>query len=201
VTDLGFLSLDAASEDVLARSPMEQRLREAGATFAKRDGWLVATHVPREEARELVVRDVTAFHRVHEGSDGVLVEFRSGALDDPLVVGFLWSGEDRPPERRTDVSAGYAALQIAGRGATSVLRRLTELELDDLPTVGALAHVRAIVIRDEEESYRLVFEQEYGHYLWEVVVDAAEPLGGGPAGMRGSTPSSAPPTSERRSAA
>jgi glycine cleavage system aminomethyltransferase T len=200
VTDLGFLSLDAASEDALARSPMERRLREAGATFEERDGWLVATHVPREERRELAVRDVTAFHRVYEGDDGVLVEFRSGEGREPLVVGFLWNGADRPPERTTDVSAGYAAIQIAGRGAATVLRRLTELELDDLPKVGALAHVRAIVIRDDEESYRLVFEQEDGHYLWEVVVDAAEPLGGGPVGMRVSTPSSTPPTSERRSA-
>jgi hypothetical protein len=181
VTDLGFLSLDAA-RDAVAHSPMERRLGEAGATFAERDGWLVATHVPREEARELVVRDVTAFHRVHEGADGVLVEFRAGDGTEPLVVGFLWNGEDRPPERATDVSAGYAALQVAGRGATTVLRRLTELELDDLPKVGALAHVRAIVVRDDEESYRLVFEQEYAHYLWEVVVDAAEPLGGGPVG-------------------
>jgi sarcosine oxidase gamma subunit len=38
------------------------------------------------------------------------------------------------------------------------------------------------VIRDGEESYRLVFGQEFGHYLWEVAVDAAEPLGGGPGG-------------------
>jgi hypothetical protein len=25
-----------------------------------------------------------------------------------------------------------------------------------------------------------VIPQEYGHYVWEVVVDAAHPLGGGP---------------------
>jgi glycine cleavage system aminomethyltransferase T len=181
VTELAFLSLDATG-DAVAHSPMERHLREAGATFAERGGWLLATHIPGEDGRELAVRDVTAFLRVHEGDDGVVVEFRHGEPRAPYVVGFLWNGEDRPPEQTTDVSAGYAAIQIAGRGAAAVLRRLTELELDELPKVGAVAHVRAIVIGEDDESYRLVFEQEYGHYLWEVVVDAAKPLGGGPGG-------------------
>ena len=35
--------------------------------------------------------------------------------------------------------------------------------------------------RPDEDRFLIVFPQEYGHYLWEVVVDAAGPLGGGPA--------------------
>jgi sarcosine oxidase gamma subunit len=80
------------------------------------------------------------------------------------------------------MSAGYAAIGIEGPGADTVLRRMTELDLTNLPKVGAVAHARACVLEDGPESYRLVFEQEFGHYLWEVVVDAAEPLGGGPVG-------------------
>jgi glycine cleavage system aminomethyltransferase T len=182
VSGLDFLSLDAAARGALARSPMERRLHEAGAEFEERDGWLVATHVPGEEEHRLSIRDLTAFHRVHEGDDGVLIEFRPGEAREPVVAGFLWNGEDRPPESTTDVSAGYAAIQIDGPGATAALRRLTELDLDDLPKVGSVAHIRAIVLRDGRDSYRLVFEQEYGHYLWEVVLDAAEPLGGGAKG-------------------
>jgi hypothetical protein len=60
------------------------------------------------------------------------------------------------------------------------MRRLTELDLDDLPAVGALAHVRALVARPGDERYLIVMPQEYGHYIWEAVVDAAHPLGGGP---------------------
>ena len=178
---LDFLYLDGA-RGAVARSSMHRRLEEAGAEFEERDGWLVAVRVPGEESRSLEVRDVTHLHRVHEGEDGVLVEFRHGDMREPSTVGFLWNGEDRPPEHATDVSAGYAALQIRGPGAAKVLARMSELRLDDRPKVGAVAHVRTIVLRDDEDSYRLVFAQEYGHYFWEVAVDAAEPLGGGPGG-------------------
>ena len=153
MTDLAFLSLDRARAAgrfrPLARSPMVRHLRDAGAEFEERDGWLVAVRVPGERAHALRVRDVTHLHH--------------------------------PPER-PETHAGFAALEVAGPGATTVLRRLTELPLDELPVVGAVAHVRVWVFGEGEERYRLVFEQEYGHYLWEVVVDAAEPLGGGPAG-------------------
>jgi glycine cleavage system aminomethyltransferase T len=185
VTSLDFLSLDGVRADdrfrPLARSSMERHLREAGAAFAERVGWLVATHVPGQEDRRLVVRDVTHLHRVRESADGVLVEFAPGDGREPVVVGRVWAGGgDRPPEATPDVSAGYAALHLEGPGATTLLRRLTEMPLDALPAAGAVAHVRAWVVEDGEESYRLLFAQEYGHYLWEVVVDAAEPLGGGP---------------------
>jgi sarcosine oxidase gamma subunit len=155
VSELAFLSLDAASDDALARSPMERRLREARADFAVRDGWLVAVRVPGEDRHSPAVRDVTHVLSRH---------------DLGTVPGTV------PP------AAGLAALDVEGAGATMLLRRLTELDLETLPAVGALAHVRAWILPRGEESYRLIFEQEYGHYLWEVVVDAAEPLGGGPVG-------------------
>jgi sarcosine oxidase gamma subunit len=73
-----------------------------------------------------------------------------------------------------DQSAGLAGLRVRGEG---LLRRLTDLDLDELPAVGALAHVQAFVLRDDEETFRLFFPQEYGHYVAEVVVDAAAGLG------------------------
>ncbi|MDQ3858196.1 MAG: hypothetical protein M3327_07085 [Actinomycetota bacterium] len=164
MTELAFLSLAAADGSgrfrPLARSPMARRLREAGAELEERDGWLVAVRVPGEEERPLKIRDVT-----HE----------PGRPSNSLLLA------GTPAEGR-ESDAGFAALEIEGPGATTVLRRLTELPLDDLPAVGALAQIRAWIVRLGEERYRLFFEQEYGHYLWEVVVDAAEPLGGGPAG-------------------
>jgi heterotetrameric sarcosine oxidase gamma subunit len=186
VTALDFLSLDGIDPESpfrpLARSPFERRLRDAGAELEERGGWLVATRVPGEEKHALAVRDLTHLHRVSEGEDGIVVQFAPGDAREPVTVGLLWNGAERPPENAIDVSAGYAALGIAGPGAATVLRRLTELDLTDLPKVGAIAHVRACVVEDGADSFRLVFEQEYGHYLWEVVVDAAEPLGGGPVG-------------------
>ena len=54
------------------------------------------------------------------------------------------------------------------------MRRLTDLDLESLPAAGAVAHVQAYVLRDGGDVFRLFFPQEYGHYLAEVVVDAAE---------------------------
>ena len=160
MSGLEFLSVEEARPDgrfhPLARSPMERRLREAGAELEEREGRLVATRVPGEEKHLVALRDVT-----HDPSNSLLLE-----------------GVSEPPE----ASAGFAAIEIAGPGAGIVLRRLTEMQLDDLPAVGAVAHIRCWVFREREETYRLLFEQEYGDYLWEVVLDAAEPLGGGPAG-------------------
>ena len=49
------------------------------------------------------------------------------------------------------MSAAWAALEIEGAGAERVLRRLTELDLDELPAVGQLAHVRALVARPDDD--------------------------------------------------
>jgi sarcosine oxidase gamma subunit len=72
-----------------------------------------------------------------------------------------------------DLSAALAGLQLRGE---ALMRRLTDLDLDSLPAVGAVAHVQAYVLRDDAETFRLFFPQEYGHYLAEFVVDAAEGL-------------------------
>jgi sarcosine oxidase gamma subunit len=72
-----------------------------------------------------------------------------------------------------DASAGWAGLRV--RGAT-LMRRLTDLDLDALPAMGPLAHVQALVIHDDGETFRLYFAQEYGDSVAEAVLDAAEGL-------------------------
>jgi sarcosine oxidase gamma subunit len=68
-----------------------------------------------------------------------------------------------------DVTAALAGLEVRGE---TVMRRLTDLDLDELPAPGPIAHIQAIVIRDDDETFRFFFAQEYGHYVAEVVVDA-----------------------------
>jgi sarcosine oxidase gamma subunit len=70
-----------------------------------------------------------------------------------------------------DLSGTLAGLQVRGE---TVMRRLTDLDLTALPAVGNVAHVQAYVLRDDAETFRLFFPQEYGHYLAEVVIDAVE---------------------------
>jgi heterotetrameric sarcosine oxidase gamma subunit len=187
-----FISLEKARADErfrpVAKSPMQRRLAEAGAEFEERDGRLVATSLPGEEDLQLRVRDVTHLFRIEEAEGHVEVELGDGAygVRPPTgrgrsLVARLREGAGELDEEVIDMSAAWAALEVEGPGAGRVLRRLTELDLDDLPLVGHLAHIRALVARPDHDRFLIVFPQEYGHYLWEVVVDAAEPLGGGPA--------------------
>jgi sarcosine oxidase gamma subunit len=189
---LDFISLDAAVFDKrfhpIAKSSMQRRLAEAGAQFEERDGWLVAAHVPGQDELRIRVRDVTHLYRVEESEGSAEVEFGDGVHGvrpstghGRTVVSRLRSGGGRAGNDALDTSAAWAALEVEGPGSDRVMRRLTELDLDDLPVVGQLSHVRALVARPAEDTFLIVFPQEYGHYLWEVVVDAALPLGGGPA--------------------
>ena len=62
-----------------------------------------------------------------------------------------------------------------------MIRRLTHLHRLPLGWRGC-AHHRARV-EPGADAYWIVFPQEYGQYLWEVAVDRATPLGGGPVGV------------------
>jgi len=74
-----------------------------------------------------------------------------------------------------DQTAALAALELEG---DDLLRRLTELDPATLPAVGAVARGVAAVIEPRGgERYRLYVPQELGHYVAEVVTDAARGLG------------------------
>jgi glycine cleavage system aminomethyltransferase T len=188
---LDFLSIDKAEHSgpfqPVLKSSMHRRLAEVGAVFEERDGWLVATHVPGQDRYRIAIRDVTASYRVEEGDGSLDIEFGDGehgvrpstGKGQTLVAGYR-GGAGAAREGFLDTSAAWGAIEVDGPGASTVMRRLTELDLDDLPVLGALAHVRALVARPGDECYLIVIPQEYGHYVWEAVVDAAHPLGGGP---------------------
>jgi glycine cleavage system aminomethyltransferase T len=191
MSTLDFLSIDKAEHSgpfqPVLKSPMHRRLTEAGAVFEERDGWLVATNVPGQDRYRIAIRDVTASYRVEEGDGSLDTEFGDGehgvvpptGKGQTLVASYR-SGAGGAREGFLDTSAAWGAIEVDGPGASTVMRRLTELDLDDLPLLGALAHVRALVARPGDERYLVVIPQEYGHYVWEAVVDAADPLGGGP---------------------
>jgi glycine cleavage system aminomethyltransferase T len=190
VKTLDFVSIDKAERSdrfhPVLKSPMHRRLTEAGAVFEERDGWLVATHVPGQERHRIAIRDVTASYRVEEADGSAHIEFGDGEHgvvpptgEGQTLVASYRSGAGGH-EGFMDASAAWGAIEVDGPGASTVMRRLTELDLDELPVVGPLARVRALVARPGDERYLIVMPQEYGHYLWEAVVDAAHPLGGGP---------------------
>jgi hypothetical protein len=161
VSELGFLSPARAADDAVWRSPLERALAHAhvGIEDVSRTGKLEVRGnveaIAVGEAVRITLTRALVFCPWEE-TTALRARLRNAGLH---VV---------------DQSAGYAGLRV--RSAT-LLRRLTDLDLDDLPAVGAVAHVQALVLRDDEHTFRIFVPQEYGHYVAEVVVDAAEGVG------------------------
>jgi hypothetical protein len=72
-----------------------------------------------------------------------------------------------------DATAALAGLAFEGE---QVARRLTDLDLDDLPAAGTFAKIGAVLVRDEGDRFRAYVPQELGHYVAEVVLDGIEGL-------------------------
>jgi hypothetical protein len=158
MSHLDFLSPALASPEALWRSPLERALARApdGIEDVSRTGVLdVRGDLDGLEAPGAEVVRLTPERAL------VLCTFEdAGALRERLA-----------DARRlvVDVSAGWAGLRLRNEAA---LRRVTDLDLDGLPAVGPLAHVRALVLRDDAGAFRVFVPQEYGHYVAEVVIDA-----------------------------
>jgi sarcosine oxidase gamma subunit len=158
---LDFLSPDRADAEARWRSPLERGLEHAPPEIA--DLSLTGKLDVRGDLDSFDAKGVELV-RITPERGLVLCDFtktanvRARLADRFLVV---------------DLSAALAGLQLRSE---ALMRRLTDLDLDSLPAVGAVAHVQAYVLRDDAETFRLFFPQEYGHYLAEVVVDAAEGL-------------------------
>ena len=198
MSSLDFLSPDRAAayrgSFPVLHSSAERHLRHAGATFEQRGEWLVAKSVPGEAERlervglvdlshvgKIEVRgegspdesaDVLDWYSIRPDRHLVLCRYpAASALRDKLANRF---------ELVLDQTGAYSVLALVGPQAGALLRRLTHMH--EFPTSGALAHVTAHVL-EREGGYWIVFGQEYGHYVWEVALDAAEPFGGGPVGL------------------
>jgi hypothetical protein len=92
--------------------------------------------------------------------------------------GFLFTGADPVAvverlraggARAYDVTGAYAGIAIADE---QVMRRLTDLDLDSIPTAGPFAHVTALFRRGADGWFHVHVHQELGHYVAEAVLDA-----------------------------
>lgn len=192
---LDFLSVGAAADaggfHPVARSSIDRAQRARGATFEERDGWLVPTAIPGEGGRlgvagvadlsHLSVFEVRPADPALAGDDVVChrLSARRGLVVCP--PSHAVSVRADLGERFTlDLSGAFAIVAITGTHAETVVRRLTHLHR--FPSSGEVAHVNAHVLRPGGMFWILV-AQELGQYLWEVAVDRAEALGGGPVGV------------------
>jgi heterotetrameric sarcosine oxidase gamma subunit len=88
-----------------------------------------------------------------------------------------------------DVTTVFGALTIAGPLARETFARFTALDLR--PAVlplhgfrpGSVARTPGAVLREDDDRFLMLFGAALGQYVWTVVADAAESLGGGPVGV------------------
>ena len=89
----------------------------------------------------------------------------------------------------TDVTAAFGALVIAGPLAREAIARFCALDLRDAVAPvegfrpGSVARTPGAILRAGEHSFLMLFGAALGRYVWTVVADAAQSLGGGPVGL------------------
>jgi len=203
---LGFLSPSPAA---LCRSPMERQALAAGAQLEERDGWNVAARFDGLDAerarcaRAVGFADLSHLGKLElQGESAGGLELGSATVED----GAWWC--PYTPERAlvlcepaelaglrerltgvVDVTTAFAALAIEGPLAREVFARFTALDLRDEVTPvhgfrpGSVGRTPGAVLRQSEQRWLMLFGAALGQYMWTVVADAAETLGGGPVGV------------------
>jgi hypothetical protein len=115
------------------------------------------------------------------------LEVRGGVPDGAIAIGpdralLVVDGDVREARDRLvseglrvyDMTAALAAFEVEG---DALLRRLTELDLERLPAIGAVARgTPALIEARAEGRYRLFVPQELGHFVAEVANDMAKGL-------------------------
>jgi hypothetical protein len=210
VSALAFMSPIAAedADGPRARSPMERRALAAGGVLEARGGWNVATrygapHVERARLSETVgfvdcsqLRKLE-LHGSELGSLGLkpgIAELRDGAWWCPVTPSrVLVLGGDQPltfPDsvQTVDLSCGLCAMTLAGPGCRELLARFCAIDVrPEISPVtsfrpGSVARTPGYLLVETADRLLIMVGWALGDYLWEVVADAAEHLGGGPVG-------------------
>ena len=196
MTALEFLSVstaaDAGGSHPVARSSMDRRQRDAGATFEERDGWLVPVSIPGEEEAiksvgvadlsHLAIFEVRPSSPTVSGDDVIwhrISDRRSLVLCPPSHAASVKA--DLGERFVLDLSGALSVIALAGPERHAALRRLTHLH--HLPASGEVAHVTNAHVLEVGEMIWIVFPQEFGHFLWQVAVNRATSFEGGPVGV------------------
>ena len=185
----------------VARSPMEGQALAAGARMEMREGWNVAVAYDAGERERLESTvgwaDVSHLTKleVQRAADlePGLASRAHGAWwcrvtrDRVIVIGD--AGVREHVDDAVDVTSALAALTIAGPLAREVFARFCALDLrpQAMPLrgfrPGSVGRTPGYVVREDADRFLMLFGWALGEYMWTVVADAAESLGGGPVGV------------------
>ena len=201
---LAFLTPGAVSESIVAKSPMERLARAAGARFERRDGWNVAVGYDSAQDYSGTVAFADRSHLVKLELHGTPPHQLELGMASP-VDGDWWCPVT--PQRTlviggpsardaalasgahvVDLTSGLAAFALIGPLANELLARFCAIDVR--PKVspvgsfrpGSVARTPGYVLVEEPDRLLVMVGWALGHYLYEVVADAAERLGGGPVG-------------------
>lgn len=92
-----------------------------------------------------------------------------------------------------DVTSGLCGVTIVGPATSEMMSHITEIDtspsaLPDLSCVQSrFADVQGMLLRRDVSGiamYQLYAGREFGEYLWEVLIEAAHEVGGGPVGTQ-----------------
>jgi len=203
VSGFAFLSVDGAADrggiHPVAKSAIERAQRDLGAAFTERDGWLVPVSIPGEKSRGSVgIADLSHLGKIEVRTDPSQPEWsfahaswatwyrisprRALILCPTSETAGMLIGVQTHSECKLalDVTGAYSVIAIVGPEAGTVLRRMTHIH--HFPSGGEIAHVQGHVLQ-RAGGYWVLCLQELGHYVWEVAVDRASALGGGPVGV------------------
>jgi heterotetrameric sarcosine oxidase gamma subunit len=115
---------------------------------------------------------------------------RALVLSEPSATPALRARLDAEPGRHVlDVTGAFSKLALAGPLARDTLARFCALDLRAHVVAvggfrpGSLARTPGAVLREADERYLLIFGAAYAGYVWSVVADAVEQLGGRVAGL------------------
>ncbi len=194
MTALDFLSVGKASGAV-AVSAIARAQRDLGARFEQRNGWDVPVSIPgeKEHLAAVGVADLSHLTKLElrpagEPIDGEGVVWYRISSRRALVLCAATSADAVREQARDrfvlDLTAAYSVVALTGPEAATVLRRMTHMH--HFPAGGEIAHVQGHVLErpaNYRDGYWIIVAQEYGQYVWEVAVDRASALGGGPIGV------------------
>ena len=100
-------------------------------------------------------------------------------------------GHDASCAHVVDITSGLSGVSIIGPASQRLLNAITELDVSprampDLTCAQArFAEIQGILLRRDAHGipiFQLYTAREFGEYLWEAIVAAANHEGGGPAG-------------------
>jgi glycine cleavage system aminomethyltransferase T len=208
MSTLAFLTPDADPGTAVARTPMERPARAAGARYEARGGWNVAktfasAEVERARLTDTVgFADCSAMRKLELHGDALsslglkpgIAERRDGAWWCPVTPSrVLMLGGTGVPQLSggvsvVDVTSGLCAMALVGPGCRELLARFCAIDVRPSVTPvagfrpGSVARTPGYVLVEAEQRLLIMVGWALGQYIWEVVADAGEHLGGGPVG-------------------